>query len=153
MPHRPRADRDGERVRTAALATRGTGGSALDCALAQIGAAFGEAARINAFKLRLEEWLRLGPRHPALRARFRARAETIRGRSLDAAIAQIERCWRNERNAFRIASAFGRGSRLSLDVLREMRLLLRLLRFKRMQAEFVTVMAALCDEVIAEAAE
>jgi hypothetical protein len=153
MPYRPRAERDVERVRAAALAAQAVRGSAIDCALAQIAAAFGEAAAINAFKLRLDEWLRLGPRHPAVRARFRARAEMIAGCPLDAAIARVERWWRDERRAFQIARAFGHGNRLSLEVLREMRLILRLLRRKGLHAEFGPQLAALCGELMAEAAE
>jgi hypothetical protein len=61
--------------------------------------------------------------------------------------------WRAERKAFQIASAFGRGSRLSLDVLSELRLMLRLMRWKRMQAEFPAIVGALCDEPVAMAAE
>jgi len=45
------------------VAVKATGGSALDVALAEIGAAFGEAAHINGFKLRVERYLRLGPQH------------------------------------------------------------------------------------------
>ena len=48
----------------------------------------------------------------------------------------MERWWRDERKAFQIASALGGGTRLSLEVLRELRLILRLMRFKRMQAEY-----------------
>ena len=122
-------------------------------ALAQIGAGFDEAARVNAFKLRVERLLKLGPNHPAVRARFSARAEIVRSRSLDQAIALVERWWREERKALQIASAFGRGNRLSLDILSELRLILRFMRFTRRQAEFPTTVAALCDEPIAMAAE
>jgi hypothetical protein len=151
MPHRPRNERDRDRVRRAAAAVQT--GSAIDAALAQIDAAFDEAAAINAFKLRVERQLRRGPSHPAVRARYAARAELLQGRSLDAAIALVERWWRDERRAFLIASALGRGVRLPLDVLRELRLILRLLRFKRMHAQFPTVVAAVCDETNAMAAE
>ena len=89
---------------------------------------------------------------PCVRALAHAR-ELLIGRSLDAAIALVERWWRDERKAFQIASALGCGSRLSLEVLRELRLVLRLMRFKRMQAEFCLIIAALCDEPIAMAAE
>ena len=75
------------------------------------------------------------------------------GRSLAAAIAAVERWWRDERKAFQIASALGYGNRLSLEALRELRLILRLLRFKDMHAEFGAIIAALCDEVTALAAE
>jgi hypothetical protein len=149
MPYRPREWRDRDRARRAASASR----SALDGTLAEIGVAFDEAARINAFKLRVERQLRLGPLHPAVRARFGARAALLRGRNLDAAIALTERWWRDERRAFFIASALGRGVRLPIDVLQELRLILRLMRFKRMHAQFPGIVAALCDESTALAAE
>jgi len=149
MPYRPREWRDRDRARRAAA----TAGSALDAALAGIGAAFDEAAKINALKIRVERQLRLGPLHPAVRARFGARAALLRGRSLDAAIALAERWWRDERRAFVIASALGRGLRLPIEVLQELRLILRLLRFKRMQAQFPAIVAAICDEADAMAAE
>ena len=55
----------------------------------------------------------------------------------------VERWWRDERKAFQIASAFGRGTRLSLEILSELRLILRLLRFKRMDAEYAAIVARL----------
>jgi ATP phosphoribosyltransferase regulatory subunit HisZ len=125
----------------------------MQAALAQIGAAFDEAAIVNGFKLRVERLMRLGPQHAAMRARFGARAALLSGRSLDAAIAAVERWRRDERKAFQIASALGRGSGLSLEVLAELRLMLRLMRFKRMEAEFCAIMAALGDETTAIAAE
>jgi hypothetical protein len=155
MPHRPRAERDLERARAAAA--RAIDGSAtnreMDRAMAQIGAAFGNAAAINAFKLRVERWLEFGPQHPAVRARFGARAEMIAGCSLDVAAARVERWRHTEQRAFAIASALGYGNRLSLDVLRELRLILRLMRFKRMQREFGAIVTALRNDVFAEAAE
>ncbi|MDR3419692.1 MAG: hypothetical protein P4L80_00355 [Xanthobacteraceae bacterium] len=47
-------------------------------ALAQIGTAFDEAASINTFKIRIERLIQLDPNHPALRARFGARAYAAR---------------------------------------------------------------------------
>jgi hypothetical protein len=88
-----------------------------------------------------------------MRARFGARAELLSGRSLEAAIAIVERWWRDERKAFQIASAFGCATRLSLEVLSELRLILRLLRFKRMQTEYAVILAALDEVPIAAAAE
>lgn len=151
MPHRPRGERDRDRMRRAAAVTQT--GSAMAAALAQIDAAFDQAAAINAFKLRVERQLRRGPAHPAVRARYAARAELLQGRNLDAAIALVERWWRDERRAFLIARALGRGMRLPLDVLQELRLILRLMRFKRMHAQFPTIVAAVCDEPNAMAAE
>ena len=121
MPHRQREARESERIRMAAKAARAATGSALDAALAQIGAAFDETAAISDLKLRVERTLCRGPQHPAVRARFGARAELLAGLSLDAATARAERWWRDERKAFQIASALGYGNRLSLDVLRELR--------------------------------
>jgi hypothetical protein len=122
-------------------------------ALAQIVAAFDEAASVNAFKIRAERLIRLDPNHPALRARFGARARMLHGRNLDVAIAVVERCWRDERKAFQIASALGCATRLSLEVLCELRLILRLMRWKRMHADYELIVATLCEAPFAAAAE
>jgi hypothetical protein len=153
MPYRRRQERDRERARRAAAVERAKGQSALDVALTEIGAAFDQAAVVNDFKIRVERLIRRGPHHPALRARFGARATRLHGRDLDAAIATVERWWRDERKAFQIASALGGGSRLSLEVLRDMRLVLRLMRIKRMEAAYCEVLAALCNPPTAMAAE
>jgi hypothetical protein len=147
-----RQDRDHERVRRAAAAARANGEAAMGVALAQIGTAFDEAAAINAFKIRVEEILRLGRHHPALRARFGVRAGLLSGRDLNEAIVIAERWWRDERKAFQIASALGYGIRLSLEVLRELRLMLRLMRFKRMEMEFYAAINVLRGERTAVAA-
>ena len=151
MPNRRRDEREFERIRAAAARARS--GSAMDVALAQIGAAFGEAAAINRFKIRIERYIRLGPRHVAMRARYGARADLLYGLSLDAAIAAVERWRRAERKAFQVACALGRGNRLSLNILDELRLILRLMRHKRMAVEFGAIIAAVCDEAPALAAE
>jgi hypothetical protein len=153
MPRRPRSKREFERVRRTAAAARAQGQSAMGVALARIGAAFDEAAASNAFKLRVERLVGLGPHHAAARARFGARAAMLVGYDLDMAIAVVERQWRNERKAFQLASALGCGNRLSLEVLREFRLLLRLMRYKGMAAELGFFLAALCDKPMAMAAE
>ncbi len=127
--------------------------SALDAALAQIGKSFDDAARIRSFKIRVKRMLRLTPDHAAIRARFGARAALLSGRDLTEAIGSVERWWRDERKAFQIASALGFGTRLSLDVLGDLRLILRLMRFKRMDAEFGALVAILCALPIALAAE
>ncbi len=150
---RRRAQRDLERVRRAAAVAQARGASAVDQALAQLDAAFDEAATINAFKLRVERILGRGPEDPAMRARFAARAALLEGYSLDAAIATVERWWREERKAFQIASALGCATRLSLDILSELRLILRLLRFKRMTTIYEAAIAALCAGPLATAAE
>jgi hypothetical protein len=138
-----RHERERQRVRRAALARGSAGASAMARALAQIEAAFDEAAAINDFKIRVERFIRLGPQHPAVRARFAARAAMLRGRDLDAATALVERWWRDERKAFQIASAFGCATRLSLEVLRELRLILRLMRCQEMATQYKAIVAAL----------
>jgi len=125
----------------------------MDTALAQIETAFGEASAVNGFKLRVERYIRFGPAHPAMRARFGGRAAMLAGRNLDAAIAAVERWWRDERKAFQIASALGYGNRLSLEVLCELRLMLRFMRYKNMRAAFGAIVAAVDDETMAVAAE
>jgi hypothetical protein len=153
MPYRRREERDRERARRAAAAARTKGQPALNVALAEIGAAFDQAAVINSFKIQVERLIRRRPHHPALRARFGARAALLHGRNLDAAIATVERWWRDERKAFQIASALGGGTRLSLEILRELRLILRVLRFKRMAAEYFETIAALRNPPTTIAAE
>ena len=152
MAYAPRSARDGLRVRRA-VETLGETAPAMDAALAQIGTAFDEAAAINSFKMRVERLIALGPDHAVVRARFGARAAMLAGRRLNGAIAIVERWWRDERKAFQIASAFGRATRLSLEILSELRLILRLLRFKRMEAEYDSIIATLGDAPFAAAAE
>jgi hypothetical protein len=153
MSGRRREARESHRIRSAAGRAQAGGGAALDAALAQIGAAFDEAAAIFDFKLRVERMLCRGPQHPAVRARFAARAAMLCGLSLDAATTRAERWWRDERKAFQIASALGYGNRLSLESLRELQLILRLLRYRRMHAEFDAIVAAVCGEAMPLAAE
>jgi hypothetical protein len=85
--------------------------------------------------------------------RFRARAAALPQWQLDAAIGDVERWWREERKTFALASALGYSSRLPLETLRELRLILRLLRWKGMAAEFEAIAAAVCEQEIALAAE
>ena len=75
------------------------------------------------------------------------------GGDLDTAIATVERWWRDERRAFQIACALGYGTRLSLDTLRELRLVLRWIRFRRMERKFGVFLRELGEEAIAIAAE
>jgi hypothetical protein len=149
----PRRAREAERIARAGATARANGQRAMAVALAEIGAAFDETAAINDFKLRVERLARLPPGHLTLRRRFGARAELLAGRDLNAAIVTVERWWRDERKAFQIARAFGGGSRLSLEVLSELRLILRLMRRKQMTAEYHAVLSGLCEPLIAEAAE
>jgi hypothetical protein len=153
MPYRPRDARDVERIRIATALARRQTSSALDAALAEIGAAFDHAAAVNEFKLRVERWLTLGPQHGAVRARFGARAARLSDSPLCTAAVVTERWWRDERRAFQLASALGCGNRHSLEVLREVRLILRLMRAKRMDDDYREIIAALRDSEMPMAAE
>jgi hypothetical protein len=148
-----RRQRDRDRIRRAGEIAKAHGGSALDVACAKIDAAFDHTAAINTFKIRVELLLQADRHHPALRTRFGARAEMLAGRSLDASVIAVERWWRDEQKAFAIASAFGGGTRLSLDVLRDLRLILRWMRFKRMELEFSQTVVELSRRHIDIAAE
>ena len=153
MPFRPREARDLCRARQAGHGARIAGKTALQVALVEIGAAFGQAASVNGFKLRVERLIRLGPAHPEVRARFAARAELLQGRSLGQAIGMVERWRRSEERAFAIASALGRGTRRPLEILHELHLILRLMRRKGLGARFPLLVDALCDRPPAQAAE
>ena len=153
MPQTPRQRRDRQRLERVAAAIWAARGSALDAALAEIGASFGEAAVVNDFKIRVERYLHLGAEHPAVRARFGARAVLLSGRNLDAATITVERWWRDERKAFQVASALGCAVRLPLDVLSELRLILRLMRLKRMEVDYAAAVTALGGRHCAQAAE
>jgi hypothetical protein len=156
---RPRAERDLERAQRAAVAARtqingGAARPALAAALAAIDAAFDRAAVVNDLKIAVERHIDRGPEHPAVRARFAARTALLRSQNLEAAIVSVERWRRDEQRAFAIANAFGRGNRLSLQVLNELRLLLRWLRFKHLQAEYADAVMILSGVTpVLEAAE
>jgi hypothetical protein len=153
MPQSLRRQRDRDRIRRAGEAVQAHGGSALDIALAKIDTAFDRVATINAFKIRVELLLQTDFHHPALRARFGARAEMLAHRNLAASVQIVERWWRNEQKAFALASAFGGGNRLSLDVLRELRLIQRWMRRKRMEKEFLQAVDTLSRSSVFLAAE
>jgi hypothetical protein len=91
--------------------------------------------------------------HPALRARFGARAQMLAGYDLDSTGAAVERWWRTEQKAFAIARALGGGNRLSLDVLHDLQLILRRMRVKRMEKEFAQLVETLGRRSVGVAAE
>jgi hypothetical protein len=153
MVRRLRHERDMQRVRRAAEIARRENLPAMAVALAEIGAAFDQAAAVNAFKIRVERLIGLGGDHPAIRARFGARAAMLACCDLNAATARVERWWRDERKAFQIASALGCGTRLSLEILSELRLILRLMRLRRLYSEYEATLAALNFVPRANAAE
>jgi hypothetical protein len=123
-----------------------TPGSAMARAFAAIDRAFSGSAEIQSFKRRIRYMIELGTGHHAVRARYGARTNMLRGRDLDAAIILVNRWHAQERKAFQIASAFGRGDRLSIEVLRELRVILRLLRASKYRDRYVGILAFVLDE-------
>ena len=110
-------------------------------------AAFDQAAAHIDFKAKVARMLRMGAEHPANKTRFGRRAEMLRGKDLDAAIAAVERWYRAERKAFQIASVFARPPRLPLMILSELRLMLRLLRRNGGADHFALIIERLCEPV------
>ena len=111
---------------------------AMDSACNVIEREFGHSSEVVRFKRRIRAILR-EPDHPAVAARYGARAKWLRRCSLRVAVTCVDNEWRTERQAFQLASSLGRGTRLSVEILAELNLILRWLRFRRMDAEFVTM--------------
>jgi hypothetical protein len=135
------------------VATRPHSARTIEIALAQIAVAFSCAAEINSFKFRVERWLRLGPEHPAVRARFRARTAALPQWQLDAAIREVERWWARgaqgfrarQRARLRLATADRGTPRATADLAVD--------SFQRDGAEFEAIAAAVYEHDIALAAE
>jgi hypothetical protein len=134
-----RRNRDMARSRIAAARVSANGGSAMDAALAAIGAEFDGTAEINSFKSRVAHYIALGTGHSAVQARYRGQVNLLRSYSLNAAILMVEHRYRRERAAFQIFSALGYSTRLPVEVLRELRLMLRLLRRSEFRAHFPAI--------------
>ncbi len=141
---RPRDMRDKTLGAIAYRAAIANGVGAMEATEARIEAQFGEAAVINAFKLRVERIILFGPEHAAVRARYGARAASLRGASLSTAIHIIDSLFTLERRAFQIAGVYGGGSRLSVEVLKELRLILRWLRFVGRACQFPSIVNDVC---------
>ena len=121
---------------------------AMDRALAEIDRAFGFPA--VSFKQRVRRFIRRDAGHPANRARYRARALQLRRCPIERALVMVDAWYARERQAFELATALGGGSRLSTEILREMRLIIRFMRAKRLGLQ--PVIADVLGEY-AEAAE
>jgi hypothetical protein len=126
-----RTDRDLARGRRAAAYVRIRGGSALATACARVGATFSPAIRHSIFKDRVATLIRRGAAHPEVRIRYGMFVERHRPPNLDAAIVLIDRMRCAELGARADAvgnSGYCGRSRLSLMLLDEVRLILRMLR-------------------------
>ncbi len=148
-----REAREFERIRMAEAAARAASGSALDAALAEYRR--GVRRDRGDFRFQAQGRAHSVPRTGAsggAGAVWRTRRDAVRI-AARLAVARAERWWRDERKAFQIASALGYGNRLSLDVLRELRVILRLMRYRHMHAQFGAIVAAVCDGAMPLAAE
>jgi hypothetical protein len=126
-----RTDRDLQRGRCAAARVRAGGGSALAAAYAQIEATFSPAMQHATFKDRVAALTKRGAAQPEAWTRYRRLVECYPIANLDTAIVLVERMRRAEIEA-RSASmrSWGRccRPRLTLMILEEARLILRVLR-------------------------
>jgi len=140
-------DRNLDRGRHAGKRARADGVSAVTAAKIAIEAAFDATAAHIDFKARVAARLAMGAADPANKARFGARAERLRGKSLGAATATVERWYKTERKAFQIASLFRRPARLPLTITAELRVMLRLLRRCGMDEQFPALIELLSGPV------
>jgi hypothetical protein len=140
-----RTNRDLQRGRRAAARVRAGGGSALAAAYAHIEATFSPAMHHAAFKDRVAALMMGGAAHPEAWTRYRRLVERYPAANLDTAIVLVERMRRAEIEA-RAASvrSWGQSSRprLTLMILDEVRLILRMLR-RYAPARFPGLMAAI----------
>ena len=140
-----RTDRDLQRGRRAAARVRAAGGSAVAAAYAHIEATFSPAMHHAAFKDRVAALMMAGPAHPEAWTRYRRLVERYPAANIDTAIVLVERMRRSEIEA-RAASvrSWGQSSRprLTLMILDEVRLILRMLR-RYAPARFSGLMAAI----------
>ena len=127
----PRQDRSELRGDRAAIASRAMGGDIMDATLARIGAEFNGADRINNFKLRCERAIQGTISDQALQARYGARLARLRHLTVAQAYDLVALWFKAEQDALRIPIALGtpRATFLSLEILRELRLMLRLARY------------------------
>jgi hypothetical protein len=139
-----RTDRDLQRGRYAAARVRAGGGSALAAAYAHIEATFSPATHHATFKDRVAALMKRGAGHPEAWTRYRRLVERYPIANLDTAIVLVERMRRAEVEA-RAASVRNWGQccrpRLTLMILDEIRLILRVLR-RYAPARFCELMAA-----------
>lgn len=133
--YRPRQLRDLDRGRALSQRLAAAGMGALDVAMAAIETTFGPPACINKEKLFAERIIRMSFGHAAVRARFSSFIEWFsdRGIGLDEACDLLrDEC---------AGTAAGAGD-FRTTTARELHLILRLLRAKRMHRDFADTLAA-----------
>lgn len=88
----------------------------------------GNAGRGRTAKAHIRLAIKLGTGHLWVRARYGARAACLKGQTIDDAIRLTEHWLLEELRTFEILRVFGGGVALSIQVLTEVNLILRLLR-------------------------
>ena len=115
---------------------------------------FGQAAVVNDLKIAVERHIRRGPDHLAVRARFAARAGLLTAAASTRPSSRSSAGGGTSSAPLRSRAPSAAAARLPLQVLDELRLLLRWLRFKRLHADYATARAALSGDAPAlEAAD
>jgi hypothetical protein len=146
--------KEAERIDTAVSQARASGLKTIDVALTEVGVTLDEAAKASAFKQRILGYLRLGTGHPIIRARFGRRAAMLRGYKIDAAIFLVNRWYGEAKRENHVGAAMGYGNPFSVEVLRELRAILRLIRRSEMRDHFPAIVqfVVCCEPMDLEAA-
>jgi hypothetical protein len=110
----------------AAVIVQAGNSPAMQAALDEIERQFGVSAEIKSFKDRCRRFIERGARHPAATARYGARARLMVGWNTADAAAWLACRYATEQRRWRAHDA-----RLSLMVLRELRLIARFMRARR----------------------
>jgi hypothetical protein len=119
---------------------------AMDRAEAAIARAFSAAAEIDRFKRRCRQMIRWGASHPAVCGRYWVRARLLRQQDTAGAADIITAWYATEKTRWRRLDA-----RLSIAVLRELRLIIRFMRARKLALQ--PVIADVLGEDRLEAAE
>jgi len=140
-----RRDRDMQRGRRAQQRALQAGASAMDAAIAAVRTTFDEQHKINALKLTVEWAINRGTGDPLVRARYRKRAQMLHLCNIDKSIGRVERWFRDARHAQQVAMAMGAGSRLEVEILSELKLILRFLRRSSYREHYPAILALFID--------
>lgn len=116
---------------------------ALQRALDSIEREFSAAAEIDDFKNHVRSLIHDGTGNPALRARYGIRLQDLLGYTIDAACFTVDRWYREhleELKRWRDVPYAPQPPRLTLEILRELRLILRLIRQSKFRDDFQVIL-------------
>lgn len=101
----------------------------------------GSASRGRLAKAHIRMAMRLGTGHLWVRARYSRRAVLLKGLTVDDAVTLLDRALHEEKRTFEILRVFGKEVALSLQVLTEVMLVVRLLRRSKFRNHLPGVIA------------